>query len=190
MATTALVLAIIGVVLSLLSLGWQILSHVLTGPRLRVTVKLGLAGSGGSITWAPGRRPDRASLERHIGEGYNRPVVHVAVRNVGRMPATVHVIRFDQQVLNYRPIRDIAAGPQLPVRVDTHDSLEWLVDAAAIATFIEAGRDVLEAPEAVATVIETGTGEQVRAREQFTMSDMAVWVASIDRTRPRGNRHA
>jgi hypothetical protein len=55
MDTAALVIAILGLVLAVLSLAWQAVTFVLTGPRVKVHLKEGLPQR-----W---RRADRLTLD-------------------------------------------------------------------------------------------------------------------------------
>lgn len=172
MTTAAFVLALIGVVLSAASIGWQIAIHFLSAPRFRVTVKAGLASGAGTITWDPGRRPQDGALQRHIRDGYTRPVVYVQVSNVGRSPGSVSAIKFDQGDAVYRPLGDVQAGPQLPSRVEPHDSQEWLVAAQGLLAAMESAHDVFGSSTRVITVIETGTGRSVRSRVALSSDDI------------------
>src|SRR4029453_6642295 len=90
MELSTLLVALFGVLLGALSLGWQMANRALL--RSRVTVEL-LVGAfpedGTTLISGPLRSVTAASMARLAQLGYTRPVVAVKIRNVGRAPVTV-----------------------------------------------------------------------------------------------------
>ncbi|GLZ49221.1 hypothetical protein Acsp06_54060 [Actinomycetospora sp. NBRC 106375] len=89
--TATFVLALIGVILATLSLivasaslGWQVLNFLLTGPRPKVTIKLGVAGADGVpvLYWSPDNGQGKEDIEA-LGLP-TREVFVVEVTNRGR----------------------------------------------------------------------------------------------------------
>lgn len=81
-----LIVAILGLVLAVVSLAWQIAQHQLAGPRVRVRLLWGCMGNGRVATG-----PVEGTLDAFRHSGISHPVFVMAVegRNVGRMPIDV-----------------------------------------------------------------------------------------------------
>lgn len=90
------------------------------------------------------------------------------------MPASVHAIRFDQGSVDYRPVADIIAGPAMPARVETHDTVEWLIASDGLRDALQQAGAVLGLAPRATPVVETGTGDQVRGPRQVTPDDLPV----------------
>jgi hypothetical protein len=88
---TTLVIAVVGLGLSLVSLTWQIVEHFLTGHRVTVELLWGGVGNRGVVTG-----PVQGTLDAFAQQGFTDLVVAVRARNVGRLP--VDVKGFDVQV--------------------------------------------------------------------------------------------
>jgi hypothetical protein len=84
-----LLIAVAGVGLAALSLGWQAATFVFTGGRVKIELRVdAMYGTGSHMVTSPvsSGPPDPEQLR---AEGYTRPVVAVQVRNVGHMAVTV-----------------------------------------------------------------------------------------------------
>jgi hypothetical protein len=83
-----LILAILGVVLSVASLAWQLAAYFLSGPRIEAELWLGFADEDGKIR---GRSPSHQIKNRGVNawEADMTEVAVIIARNRGRAPATV-----------------------------------------------------------------------------------------------------
>jgi hypothetical protein len=133
-SSTALAAAVLGVVLGALSLGWQAATYVLTGGRIKVSLRVGAMGPGGMVTTKPADLSP-GWLEPLAEQGYGRPVVSVRVANVGRQPVTVARWGLKSRAgASLYPMAD-SIGPPLPHRLDTGESASWAVDMAQVHAF-------------------------------------------------------
>lgn len=80
-----LILAVIGTVTGLGSLGWLVLAHRLTGPRVKVTLRAGYDNPDGEFVTLPiDSFPTLAQPESHP-----RAIVVVQAKNLGRSPIQI-----------------------------------------------------------------------------------------------------
>jgi hypothetical protein len=142
-----LVIAVVGLVLSIVALAWQIMSWRLTGSVVRVVVSHGL-GVGGS--W-----PQLVAIE---------------AMNVGRTPVSVHGWGF--RLPDGRTLwpavghRGSWAGPAVPLTLDPGHSASWQVDAKSIrATLMDEALPNAE----LRGFVNLGTGEQRRSRKTIRL---------------------
>jgi hypothetical protein len=96
MTVATLVIAVVGLVLSAVSVTWQVLQHRLSGPRVRVELLWGGIGGGRVVTG-----PIRGTLDSFAGGFPNsqavEPIAAVRGRNIGRLPVdvTAFAVEFD-----------------------------------------------------------------------------------------------
>lgn len=118
-------MAVVAVVLSLLSLAWQLLAFLLTGPRIRVTITEAFrAADGGVIATSPASIV--GGLATLTEMGYTEHVVFVRVENRGRTAATVErwTIRFGNRAVYIHPVAD-PLNVSVPARLDPHASVTF-----------------------------------------------------------------
>jgi hypothetical protein len=179
----ALIVAIAGVVLSSLALGWQIASWLLTAGRVRLTLKHGALTGAMSYLKDVRRGPARAAdLSLDPGAAATE-VLAVVVRNVGRLPVTVErygaelwgaagsgsLIRraSPTRLLALQPIGD-AIGPGLPHRLEPGTSETWLIrmDDVRAAVYATKGSNLGDA-RSCGMFVELGNGRTVRTRHNI-----------------------
>jgi hypothetical protein len=142
MSDASLVVGICGVVLASLSLGWQAATHVLTGGRVKVRLRVGGLGNGGMVT-APPNSLGADWWEQLAAQGYRRPIIAVTAANAGRQPVTV--ARWGLRCglgMSLYPAAD-SIGPRLPHRLEVGESQTWAVDLAPVHAFLQAARETL-----------------------------------------------
>src|SRR5277367_4348406 len=87
--STALVFAVVGIVLGAVSLVWQIASRQLERPRLKLTLKQAWADPAHtSIVTAP-ISDDMNAPTAPPAQGFTIPYLAVEVQNVGRFPTGI-----------------------------------------------------------------------------------------------------
>lgn len=105
------VVAVLALILSLISLAWQVLSRLLDGPRVKVDVGTYIP-VGGASSYQAGRS--------------------ITVRNVGRTVAVVSHLSIDMGHRDgkHAPLGPIAGGPigpPVPYRLEPSDAVDWKV---------------------------------------------------------------
>lgn len=164
-------IASLGVLLGAASLGWQAATHVLTGGRVKTTLKVGaLADSGQGMVLTPADRVTPDTLQRAAAQGYSQPIIAVEVRNVGRLAVTVSrwSIKSSHGV-SYIPIGE-SLGPTLPHRLDAGESATWALDLGAAIQLAKTSTEVLSKngkPAHIRGVVELADGRSFIAPERF-----------------------
>ena len=170
MTTTTLVIAIVGLVLSVVSLGWQAATFRFSGPRVRVTLSEGLRGPLGAMIASPSVYTEAG---RHVVEsqGYTEPLLAIGVTNAGRMAVTIDrwTLRFGNKAAFQNPTDP--RNPPLPYRLDAHSSATWYADLEPLrllqATFsdqsVKAGRIIASVDLGNGTTVKSKTSVIVRA---------------------------
>lgn len=140
---TTLVIALIGLVAALVSLGWQVASWLLSGPRVRAGI------SHGVMTMSDGS----------IGP----PCIAVEARNVGRAEASLVSwgLRLPDGGTFVPPMSPGTWwGPSLPHPLAGGHSVTWLVDIGSIVEArAQAGFDEVD----VRSVVTLGSGKKVES---------------------------
>jgi hypothetical protein len=189
MDVATLVIAVFGAVLGTASLVWQFASHVLTGGRISVELRVGVMRDSGSdlITGMPTDLAGGAELWRRVAEqGYTRPVITVRVRATGRMPVTVErwylVCSPARTASLFKPRRRrryitelttiVSIGPELPHRLDAGGSEMWSMPALDVLSFAETSKKVFKLSAVYVTAkVELGDG-----RIHWTSLDEAIRI--------------
>ncbi|NJP34174.1 hypothetical protein [Micromonospora thermarum] len=132
MQNASLVVAICGLVLACLSLGWQAANFVLAGGRVKVELRVGATGSQAMLTAEPNSfKPDW--LTELAQQGYRQPIAAVRVANVGRQPVTVERWGFRHPAAGTLfPMADFIGKP-LPHRLEVGQSETWAMDLGPVA---------------------------------------------------------
>jgi hypothetical protein len=122
----ALIVAVIAVCLSVFSLSWQLVSFVLSGPRIRVQLDQAFRDpvQGAMLVTTPEAIVGGLGKLRELG--YLEHVVLVRVANTGRTAATVERwnIRFGNGALYLHPASD-PVNLRVPARLEPHSSVTW-----------------------------------------------------------------
>lgn len=124
MELTALVIAVVGLALAALSLGWQAATFFLSGPRVKVDLQEGFLGPMGLMTASASvyTAEGREALDRL---GYTEHVLAVEAVNSGRLAVTVNnwSINFGNGA-SYGNPSDMR-NPKLPHRLEPHTTALW-----------------------------------------------------------------
>ena len=125
LATT--ILAIVGVFLSLVALGWQAVSFWLSGSRVSVEIRAGATDGVRAITMAG--QPTESQTASLYKQGLTQKVLAVEVINSGRAPTSVMSV--DVLYPNGAVLTGsyLLGSPQLPCRMEAESERTWYVDA-------------------------------------------------------------
>ena len=169
MEVATLLIAVLGVALGVASLTWQIVAHVLSGGRVKVTLKVG-GHSGQAMASMPANKVTPASLKQITSQGFSQPVIAVDVRNVGRMPVTVE--RWG--ITSAQGIQAIpwgnSIGPTLPRRLESGESASWAVDLSTALNLAQVSLAVLgkgKSSTRIVGVVELADGRMYKTPEAF-----------------------
>jgi hypothetical protein len=139
MELATLLVAVFGVFLGALSLGWQMASRGHVSSRVDVELRIGAMPPGESVLISgPLRSMTAASMVRLASLGYTRPVIAVRVRNVGRAPATIMQWSMVDNSGNAMTPNANSIGQPLPYQLQVGESQTWAVDADVVRAMGEA----------------------------------------------------
>jgi hypothetical protein len=176
---TALILAVLGLVLSVTSLAWQATTFRLSGPRVRVELIVG-AVSLTSIGTVPVNDRDwqdqlRMLQRNHLPDA----LIGIRVRNVGRQATTVthFAASFDTgAALGYT---GVARGcPTLPHRMEPESADVWWMPLLDVARFVQLSAALEQPISRVHCKIELGTGRALVTDRCLHREDLEAWAAA------------
>lgn len=130
-----LIVAIAGLTLAVVSLGWQAATFVLTGPRVKVNLQQGALGPGGAVVGPVDAGMSATELAQ---QGFTEPILAIEVVNVGRMPTTVtgwHA-EFENGMKFTNP--QYPLNPALPFRLEPQSKATWYVEARSVHATVSA----------------------------------------------------
>jgi hypothetical protein len=166
-----LAIALLGVVLSALSLGWQAATFFLEGGRIKAVFQPGFSGGAGVVTMPMAQFTDQATINTMMSQGFTQAVVAIRVRNVGRLPVTVASwsVVTRPGVVEWQPI-GAALGPRLPHRLEAGESEMWATDFGSVRAMVVATASVKKIPPnrmRVGATVSLGDGRTVKAKGRF-----------------------
>ena len=138
-------IAVLALVTATLALGWQVLTHFLTGGRIKAEMLVGaLHASGDNMVTAEATQ-ERASgkwLPELAGQGYVTPIFGVRVRNIGRLPVTVESwgLKTSPGSIGVTPV-GLSSGSALPHRLEAGTSETWVMEAAPVFNLAAATKE-------------------------------------------------
>jgi hypothetical protein len=124
-----LVIALLGVALGAASLTWNIAAHRLSGPVVKVELRLGARRPDAVVSTRGVEPPD---LEMLIGQGFTEPIVGVEVTNDGRARTEIQDVtcRLSNGIGFF--MHQYPGNPTLSYRLEGGASETWWVPALAI----------------------------------------------------------
>lgn len=170
MDVAALSVACLGLVVAALSLGWQIASWALEGPRVRTTLKVGVSGRGGVMSAAVTAAGLPAGIAQIRQEGFDgEALIGVAVTNHGRV--RVKVARWGIQMVRggfslEQPQSNMISSP-LPEWLDPGDSGSWWMPIHEARALVYASRSLDPTAAGVKGWVELGDGTKRSSRHQL-----------------------
>lgn len=169
MTIATLAIAVLGVLLSALSLGWQAATFVLTGGRVRAELRAGGIDPGGGMVTGPAKDMSLRQANELKAQGFTRPVVAVQVRNVGRLPVVITgwSLVTEPGGVGFHPMAD-SIGPPLDHRLEAGAPAIWAVDGGAAQRLVRVTAEALNVPPDRIRLrgrVSLGTGRNVDTRE-------------------------
>lgn len=151
--TTAVILSVLALVLSLASLGWQAWTWLRSGPVLLVEVSNIITDAGSTSAY---------------GAGTPEHYVQVTVVNRGRAAATINTWGIETPGgKNIFVVQPLPFSDRLPARVEPHSSLSVHILADAIRQHAAEHRIPLKAMRAW---VRPATGKQVYAKRSVPLA--------------------
>lgn len=126
-----LVIAIVALVLACASFGWQVLQHILTGPRVRVELLWGGMGADRVVTG-----PVSGDLDAFKHAGVSTFIFSVKGRNRGRYPMDVTGFAIDVEGSGAYCRAGWAPNPPLPHRLEAGSEVAFYIPLEDIEVFI------------------------------------------------------
>jgi len=152
-----LVIAVLGLVVSVVALTWQVVQHRLTGSRVRVELLAGALGKGGAGT-GPIEAFDQEMLAR---QGLHQPIIAVRALNVGRLP--VDVTGWDVKTgdgFGYT-LPGWGPNPSLPYRLEPGAQVTFFCPMADVLAMVAAKEAIGKDDRHLQAAVALGTGETV-----------------------------
>jgi hypothetical protein len=154
-----LVIAVVGAITGVGSLVWNVASHALTGARVKAELQPGFFGHGGVITtnWDNFRQDDPPD------PGFDRAVLVVKARNVGRLPASVTGWSV---VIGATELSHVggAWNKPLPHRLEGGEDNSWYVEFGQVEAIIRTLVATNMPPDKLAAKVSLGDGRTIRSR--------------------------
>ena len=164
-------IAVLGLVLALISLGWQVAMFYWSGSRVRLQTKLGLfVAPDVAEPVFPGEQLLAEIRKARVGD-LRTLAPTVVVHNRGRLAVTVQSCTWHTQAASMGT-RGGALGDMLPHRLEPHARLIAALQPANVTALFQASGTV---PDdgwwAIWPVIELGNGKTVRGESLRASSD-------------------
>jgi len=177
--TATLVVAIVGLVLSVAGLVWQAASFHLTGPRVRVELQVGLLLPGGSAR-VPVSAIWRDSL-RHVQQQQGgQPIVGFVIRNIGRGPTTItsYTAKADNG-MGYGLTSAPPGTEPLPHRIEAHSMAFYYIDMLGVAAAAAAYGSVKDMPRRFHAQVELGSGKTVTSAQTLDARELVDAIPAL-----------
>lgn len=162
----ALVVAGLSLLVSGLSLGWQIASWLMSAGRVKATLHHGLLTPDFAYTREVGRDGAPAPLEGFQGQRIRgREVLGIEVINVGRAPVKVarYQVALARTGATATPLAD-SIGPDLPHRIEPGESATWYVEMDSVRGLVYAGQVIQKGAREVYMTAELATRKEHRTK--------------------------
>jgi hypothetical protein len=165
MDVVALVTAIVGVALGVASLAWQAATFVLSGSRVKVTLRRGALSPDGSAKVSGPLNPTEDALASMRAQGFTRDVLIIDARNIGRMPVSVERAAADSKTgwgFEWPGDRSNLAFPH---RLEPGAKASWHIPMEFLWRLAE----VTGQAHQVWMTIELGNGKVVRTKDSINI---------------------
>lgn len=168
--TGTLLIAALSLILSGLSLGWQIAQWLLSAGRAKATLMHGMMQGPGAYVGAVGKTGkgfDLKNLKRQGIDGVE--VIGIQVTNHGRSPVAVEAVSVSPLggSMQFLPAGQ-CVGPDFTHVIEPGTNASWYVPADRAIALAEASRQVAhEDVKAVYMTATLGTGKTVRTPRSF-----------------------
>jgi hypothetical protein len=172
----ALIVAVVAACVAFISLGWQVVAFVLTGPRVKVVLAAAFRNplTGELLVTTPAAIVGGVAKLRELG--YSEPVLLVRVINRGRSATTVERwnLGFGNGAMYLHPRAD-PTNPPTPTRLEPHTSttyytlVEWLQGYQA-----NFARQTRRARRIRAVIAVAGRNREVKSRFAYRVDSSGL----------------
>ncbi len=169
MAIATLIIAVLGLVLSVASLTWQAATFVLSGSRVRADLRHGARNATTAVSGPPGSQ----QLQFLAAQGFTEEVIGIEVRNVGRLAASIESVAATLAGgVQFTQLRD-SGGPPLPHTLEPQSAAKWFLPAVPVRAAVAVSSQTLKGADPCKVWMEVtlGTGKLVRSRR-------SMWLGS------------
>jgi hypothetical protein len=161
MDAVTLAIAVLGLVLSVVSIVWQIAEHRLSGARIKVDLRWGAIGDRGIVSGEVGR-------DLGLGQfpGLTERVFVVVARNVGRLPVDIAgvAIRFRGDI-SYRSTERWIHNPTLPHRLEAGSAMTFYLSHDDVMAGVAAAQVIAPGRRTLRGQVELATGKTLLSPE-------------------------
>jgi len=158
-----LVIAVLGLVLSILSLIWQAATYLLSGSRGRAELKHGARNADVVVSGHPG-------WKRVAAQGLDEEVIGIEVRNAGRMAATIDSVHAALPRGTKTTMLQSIIGPPLPHRLDPQSVASWFLPLAPVRATVGTAAEVFKRRNPSKVWMEvTVAGKVVKSRQSMRL---------------------
>ena len=158
-----LVIAVLGLVLSMVSLAWQAATYVLSGSRVRAELMHGAGNADVVVSGPPG-------WKRVAAHGLDEEVIGIEVRNVGRMAASIDSVHAALPRGTKTTMLQSIVGPPLPHRLDPQGVASWFLPMAQVRATVGTTAEVFKRRNPSKVWMEvTVAGNVVKSRQSMRL---------------------
>lgn len=158
-----LVIAILGVALSVAALGWQAYSFWRSGHRIIVDLRAG-ATDGGRLAQVE-KSAFSVALGVLAGQGFRMAVLIATIRNTGRQGVTVQQCRWTIGDVTFSLPAVPSASSLFPQRLEAGEQCQAVIELELVLQVFQASVDLVnDHRRDVIAVAELGTGKPIRSK--------------------------
>jgi hypothetical protein len=158
-----LVVAVLGLLLSIVSLIWQAATYVLSGSRVRAELKYGSRNADVVVSGPAGWR-------RFAAQGLDEEVIGIEVRNVGRMAASIDSIHAALPRGTKTTMLQSIIGPPLPHRLEPQSVASWFLPLEPVRAIVGTAAEVFKRRNPSQVWMEVMVaGKVVRSRQSMRL---------------------
>jgi hypothetical protein len=167
------VIAVLGLVVSVVNATWSVAQWKLNGARPAVELIVGaVAADGSGLVSMPVRAVGGPNFAQLARQGFTQPVVGVTVTNSGRLPVRVQrwALQCGRPGMSYVPLGE-SIGPSLPYVLEAGAQETWVVDLQ-VATRLSSltAATTAKAPEPVTATVELAAGESLKTKQSLRVA--------------------
>ena len=169
-------IAVLGLCLSVASLVWQATTFRLSGPRVRVELRVG-ATNGQTYATMPLKQDWYDSVIRLQQQGMGLPIIAVMIRNVGRQATSV---------VNYAAALDtgisfgMTSPPRgckpLPHRLEAEDQILYYVELEDCLRLAHSVQFLPKKPSRLHMTVDLGSGKTLKTEQSIPARDLLAMV--------------
>lgn len=160
------VIAVLGLVLALLSLGWQVVTYIWSGSRVHVDTRFGIYLSSMLPGLMKSNQPTfltDALVTATGAQGFPGIMVIAVIQNVGRLPVTIQECMWQTKLDKFGAI-DHPLGTPLPHRLEPGAQCLSVVDLATAIAVLDAPLRDKTVGRQVWPVVQLGNGRHRKGK--------------------------